>query len=242
VERIAVPRCAAVITVSDGIAQRLRDLYRLPSTPTVVRNVSALMPGGEPGLRAQLGIGAEAPLVLHQGAPAPARGCEVLVDAVARLDGVRLAFLGDPEPGYGQQLAARIAALSVEDRIVMLPSVPLERLLSWTAEADVGVTLLQDTCENHRLALPNKLFEYIAAGVPVVASALPECAQLIAEYEIGWCVTPDDVAGLSAALAAALAARDDGELRARLGRAAAELRWDVERERLVELYAGLAEG
>ena len=47
-----------------------------------------------------------------------------------------------------------------------LPSVPLEELLAHTAQADVGVTLLQDTCQNHRLAPPNKLFEYIAAGIP----------------------------------------------------------------------------
>jgi glycosyltransferase involved in cell wall biosynthesis len=242
VERTVVPRCAAVITVSDGIARRLRDLYGLPVTPTVVRNVSALTPGGEPGLRDRLGIGADVPLVLHQGAPAPARGCDVLVEAVARLEGVRLAFLGDPEPGYGQELAERIAALSVQDRVAMLPSVPLERLLAYTAEADVGVTLLQDTCENHRLALPNKLFEYIAAGVPVVASALPECARLIGDYGIGWCVSPDDIAGLSSALEAAIAARGDPALRSRLETAAAELRWDVEQDRLLELYARLDDG
>ena len=44
----------------------------------------------------------------------------------------------------------------------------------------MGVTLLQDTCENHRLALPNKVFEYIAAGIPVIASALPETKRLVA--------------------------------------------------------------
>ena len=69
---------------------------------------------------------------------------------------------------------------------------PLPELLANTAEADVGVTLLQDTCENHRLALPNKLFEYIAAGVPVVASALPETQRLIESRGIGWCSTPED--------------------------------------------------
>ena len=74
--------------------------------------------------------------------------------------------------------------------MTLLPSVSLDDLLAHTAEADVGVTLLQDTCENHRLALPNKLFEYIAAEVPVVASALPEVQRLIDAYGIGWCVAP----------------------------------------------------
>ncbi len=124
----------------------------------------------------------------------------------------------------------------------MLPSVPLAELLAHTAEADVGVTLLQDTCENHRLALPNKLFEYVAAGVPVVASALPETERLISRYGIGWCVTPGDPDALAAALAEALAQRGNPALRQRLSRAAAELTWSREQRGLLGLYDELARG
>jgi glycosyltransferase involved in cell wall biosynthesis len=239
-ERLAVPRCGAVLTVSEGIAARLRQRYRLARTPTVVRNVTALGAGGTGGLRLSLGIGPDTPLVLHQGAPAPGRGCEVLLDAVARLPGVRLAFLGDPEPGYGEALRRAVRRRGLHDRVTLLPSVPLERLLAHTAEADVGVTLLQDTCENHRLALPNKLFEYIAARVPVLASALPETRALVERLGVGWCVPPDDPAALAKALGLALRRRADPELRARLERAARELTWEREQRRLVGLYAELA--
>jgi glycosyltransferase involved in cell wall biosynthesis len=242
IERIIVPRCLAVITVSDGIAQKLRERYRLPRTPTVVRNVSALEVSGDGGLRTGLGLAVDAPLVLHQGAPAPGRGCEVLVKAVAGLKGVNLAFLGDPEPGYGAQLTALIEEMGLVDRVVLLPSVPLSELLAHTTEADVGVSLLQDSCENHRLALPNKLFEYIAAGVPVVASALPEMRRLIDEFGVGWCVTPDDPVAVGTGLQIALeAARGDEGLHERLRTASAQLRWTVERERLLELYSELAD-
>jgi len=240
IERIVVPRCAAVITVSDGIAARLRERYRLPCTPTVVRNVSALQAHGEGGLRRRIGLDVDAPLVLHQGAPAPARGCEVLLGALARLPGVHLAFLGDPEPGYGETLRAAIVAHGVGDRVALLPNVPLAELLAHTAEADVGVTLLQDTCENHRLALPNKLFEYIAAGVPVVAADLPETRRLIERYRVGWCAPPEDPAALADALALALAHCGDGELERRLAVAARELCWAREQKRLLALYSGLA--
>jgi glycosyltransferase involved in cell wall biosynthesis len=239
-ERVAVRRCAAVITVSDGIAERLRRRYRLPRTPTVVRNVTALRPSGAGRLRLSLGIDAATPLVLHQGAPAPARGCELLLDALGRLPGVRLAFLGDPEPGYAATLREAVRERRLHDRVTLLPNVPLERLLAYTAEADVGVTLLQDTCENHRLALPNKLFEYIAAGVPVVASALPETRALVERHGVGWCVPPGDSAALADALALALRRREDVELRARLRRAAEELNWEREQQRLVGLYERLA--
>jgi glycosyltransferase involved in cell wall biosynthesis len=242
IERLVVPRCAAVITVSDGIAERLRLRYGLRSTPTVVRNVTALRPSGSGGLRARLGIEAHTPLILHQGAPAPDRGCEVLTAAAALLPDVHLAFLGDPEPGYAAVLRREIEARGVQDRVTLLPSVPLEELLAHTAEADVGVTLLQDTCENHRLALPNKLFEYLAAGVPVVASDLPEIRRLVQEHGVGWCVPPDDPAALANALRGALAQRADSALRERLADSAAELSWPREQRRLVGLYARLAAG
>ena len=240
IERAVIPRCAAVITVSDGIAARLRERYRLSATPTVVRNVSALEANGTGALRLSLGLGPEVPLVLHQGAPAPDRGCEALVAAAALLDDVHVVFLGDPEPGYGEGLSELIRRRGVGDRVTLLPSVSLDDLLAHTAEADVGVTLLQDTCENHRLALPNKVFEYIAAEVPVVASALPEVQRLIDVYGIGWCVAPGDPVELAQALSRGLNARHDPELAGRLARASAELRWSLEQTRLLELYAELA--
>jgi glycosyltransferase involved in cell wall biosynthesis len=238
-ERAIVPRCAAVITVSDGIARRLAERYRLRSPATVVRNVTALHVSGPGGLRARIGIGPEVPLVLHQGAPAPARGCEAMLDAVVQLPEIRFVFLGDPEPGYGEVLAVAIEARGLGSRVTMLPSVPLETLLANTAEADVGITLLEDSCENHRLALPNKLFEYIAAGIPVIASDLPELRMLVTRYGIGWTVAEPVADRLPAAIAGALDARGDQKLAERLRRAAAELNWDRERVRLTELYRGL---
>jgi glycosyltransferase involved in cell wall biosynthesis len=240
VERFVLPRCDAVITVSDGIAQRLRERYRLAADPTVVRNVCELELSGEGGLRAELGLDADAPLILHQGAPAPARGCEVMIAAMTRLPGVHLAFLGDATDGYSEKLRRLAQAANVADRVTLLGSVPLPELLAHTAEADVGVTLLQDTCENHRLALPNKLFEYIAAGVPVVASGLPETRRLVEGYGVGWCARPDDPAALAGVLGLALGHRHDLALKERLHRAAQALRWSLELQRLLTLYKRLA--
>jgi glycosyltransferase involved in cell wall biosynthesis len=229
-----------VITVSDGIAERLRRRYHLPRTPTVVRNVTALSRRGPGGLRMLIGIDRSTPLILHQGAPAPDRGCELLLAALKQLPGTHLAFLGDPEPGYATALRGVVREHDLQERVTMLASVPLEQLLAHTAEADVGVTLLQDTCENHRLALPNKLFEYIAAGVPVVASALPETRALIERYGVGWCVAPGDASALAETLDLALRRHGDVELRERLARAAEDLSWEHEQQRLLALYGRLA--
>ena len=237
IEAVAVPRCRRVITVSDGIADRLRERYGLARRPSVVRNVSALHANGRPArLRERLGLEPGARLVLHQGAPATGRGGETLIRALARLDpAVRLVFLGTGEPGMAERLHALAGEVGVAERVRFLPSLPLGDLLSATAEADVGVSLLQDTCENHRLALPNKVFDYIAAGVPVVASDLPELRGLIRGYGVGWTAQPDDPVDVARALERALGPTPAG-LKARLAAAHGALNWGREQERLLATY------
>lgn len=236
VERLFVPRADAVITVSDGIAARLREIYRLRRPPVVVRNTADPAGSAEgPGLRSELGLDPATPLVLHQGAPARDRGCFALAQAVEQLDGVHLVFLGEGQPEFMAQLRA-----GSNGRVHFVPARPPEQLLAATAEADVGVTLLEDVSENHRLALPNKVFEYVAAGIPVVASDLPELRSLVQRYGIGELVDPADPASVAAGIRAALAQpRADA-----IAAAARELSWDLEQRALLDLYAelGTSEG
>ena len=243
IERLVLPRCAAVIAVSDGIADVLQRRYRLRRRPVVLRNVSDLEPTGrDMGLRAGLGISEDAFVVLHQGAPAPSRGCDVIVSALALSDeDVHLVFLGDAEDGYGRTLRSLIAASGLEHRVHLTPAVALEELLDHTAEADVGMTLLQDTCLNHRLALPNKLFEYLAAGLPVIGADLPEVRALVERHGVGWTASPTDPSAVAAAIDSARTNRGDPELAERVDSAHAGLRWAVESERLLSLYRALPE-
>ena len=240
-ERIGAPRADATITVSEGIAARLQQRYRLRRPPAVVRNLPDLPPPGAvrtPDLRGELGIG-DAPLVLHQGAVAPGRGCEVLLEAVGRLPEAHLLFLGAEGP-HAARLGSLAAARGLAGRTHLLGPVPPGALLSHTAQADVGVSLLQDTCENHRLALPNKLFEYVAAGLPVVVSDLPEAARLVRQRGIGRCAVPDDPRSVAAALRDTLSGQDDPAMRKRLASAAIELSWGREKRQLLEVYDAIA--
>jgi glycosyltransferase involved in cell wall biosynthesis/SAM-dependent methyltransferase len=231
IERLALPRCAAVITVSDGIAEALRGRYALPATPAVVRNVADVRAEPPPPAEGEA-------IVLHQGSAADGRGADVLVRAMAGVPEARLVLLGASEAERGPLL--RLAReCGVEGRVEALPALPVEELLAFTARAAVGVTLLQDTCENHRLALPNKAFEYLAAGVPVLAADLPELRRLVRGEGIGWTVDPASPDAVAEGLRRALAGRADPALRERLAGARRRLRWDVERERLLDVYRGL---
>ena len=205
----------------------------------MVRNLPDLPPPGDAradDLRASLGVGT-APLVLHHGAAAQDRGGESLIRSLAQLDSAHLLFLG-AEGGYADDLRALSAQLGLGQRVHFRAPVPLAELLSYSAQADVGVTLLEDTCENHRLALPNKAFEYIAAGLPVVASDLPELRRLVDQFGIGWTADPADPASIAAAIRSALESRDDAALRERLAAAAEQLSWRREQDRLIGLYSG----
>jgi glycosyltransferase involved in cell wall biosynthesis len=238
IERLLIGRCDGVITVSDGIAERLQDRYGLKQLPTVVRNVPDLPPPGEaPDLREQMGIG-DAPLVLHQGAVADGRGGGNLIRAVAEMDSAHLLFLG-ADGAFADGLRELGRGAGLDGRLHFHPPVPLAELLSYTSQADVGVSLLEDTCENHRLALPNKLFEYLAANLPVVVSDLPEMRRLVTERGVGWVTNPGDPDDIARVLTEALADRDDAALHERVQAAAAELNWPHERARLTDLYAKL---
>jgi len=241
-ERALMPRCDAVVTVSQNIADRLAQRYRLACPPAVVRNVSALTTGGVAAspLRAAIGATPSEPVLLHQGAAGPDRGDGELVRALAHVDGARLVFLGHENDADRRRLERIAAEVGVGPRLSFLPVVALGELLDWTRGADVGLSLLQVDCENHRLTLPNKVFEYVAAGLPIVASRSPALQALVAAHGIGWTVDPTDPVDVARGMRAAIAARDDGQLSARLRLAARELTWDRERERLLEAYAGLS--
>jgi glycosyltransferase involved in cell wall biosynthesis len=238
IERLLIRRCDAVITVSDGIAERLQERYRLERRPTVVRNVPDLPPPGEaPDLRERMGIG-DSPLVLHQGAVAAGRGADNLVRALPRMDSAQLLFLG-VEGAYAEELGRLADELEVGGRTHFHPPVALVELLSYTHQADIGVSLLEDSCENHRLALPNKLFEYLAADLPVVVSDLPEMRRLVTGRGVGWVTDSGDPADIARVLEEALRSRDDPALHERVRAAAAELNWPHERSRLTALYEKL---
>lgn len=197
VESRYIRRAAVVFTVSDGIADHLASTYSIPR-PIVVYNVPVIRtPVKQASLRAAAHISTET-LILHLGQLRPYRGLELLVDAMRDVEGGILVFLGDgPIKGSLEQ---HVIDWGIEGRVRFMDPVPPDEVVVYARSADIGVTLLEDVCLNHRLALPNKLFEYLTAGLPVIASDLPEIRKVVRGWDVGQVVRPADRADLIAAL------------------------------------------
>lgn len=224
-ERRIVARADAVLTVSDGIAARLG---RWRATPvTVVRNTFPLL--SAPDELAQL---PERPRgVVYAGRIGAARDIETLLDAAAGL-GLETLLMGNADRAYLPKLRGFDANVRIE------PARPVDEVDPVLRRVGISMVTLTDTCENHRLALPNKVFHAVRAGVPVVAADLPELRRLVTSYGIGALYRPGDAASLREALAAVTA--DYPALCGRVRRARAELTWDQDAKELVKVYDALA--
>jgi glycosyltransferase involved in cell wall biosynthesis len=134
-------------------------------------------------------------IVVHNGQVRKGRGCENLAAAFKYLPASSLVFMGNGP--LLQTILDRAELEGYRDRIHALDPVPPNQVIAATATADLGATMLEDSCLNHRFALPNKLFEYASAGIPVLGSDLPEISSKIKSANIGTTVNPDSTQAIS---------------------------------------------
>jgi glycosyltransferase involved in cell wall biosynthesis len=210
-------RAHAVITVSEPLARELAVELRLDRRPLVVLNAPPREEVDEPRP-------SDGPLrAVYQGAAAPGRPLEDLWDAVAAADSVELTVRVagvDPEA-----LRREVAQRGLEGRVRVAEPVPPDRLVAALAGHDVGVIFNRPRAGHFQVALPNRLFEYMMAGLAVVAPRLLAVAEIVESERVGITYEPGSPSALGAALAELAA---DRERAAALGRRA--------RERAVERY------
>lgn len=239
-EARSIPKAAAVITVSDGHAEVLKERFGV--TPIVVANCPPLQhPSDRGALRRDLGLPPETVVVLYQGAILLGRAVDELVDAVARVPSIHLVVQGTGE--YEPVMRRRVGELGIDDRVTFMGQVPYERLFDLTCGADIGTLFLDGVTLNHRLAWPNRLFMYLMAGIPIAATDLPGVVRVMAPPETGLLAPAGDVDAMAEILARLAS---DPEMRREMGsrgRALAEQRynWEHEERKLLDVYRSLSE-
>jgi glycosyltransferase involved in cell wall biosynthesis len=237
-------RAFVLVTVNEGYADVLRRRIR-PRRLIIVRNCPPRWeppPEGSSPLRMAVGVSASQPLVLYHGLFAPNRGIEELVEAmlVPGLEVMHVALLGFGSTRPELERLAQDPRL--QGRLHVLEAVPPDEVLSWVSGADVDVMALQRSSVNHWLCTPNKLWESLAAGVPVVVSEFPVMRRIVLDDpagSLGRVCDPTRPASIAAAIRSIveLSREDRVALRTRCLQAAHERwNWEIESSRLVDVY------
>jgi len=176
------PRLDKIYTVNGSIAERYSTKYR--KQISVVRNISPQWHGSAPKSREALGLPADKSVVIFQGAGINIdRGAEEAVLAMEHIQGAILLFIGDGD--ILPQLKTLVQKHSLEEKVWFLGKMPYAEMMNYTRYADIGLTLDKDTNLNYRFSLPNKVFDYMHAGTPILASGVVEVRKIVEKYSIG---------------------------------------------------------
>jgi glycogen(starch) synthase len=241
-ERRWAARCDAVITVNDSYADILRASLRIPRPP-IVRNTPSRYTRPDPApdrIRELLGLPRSTRIVLYQGAVMTERGVEQGMDAILEVPDAVFVTMG-----YGGRRDAIIKTASSEpyrDKVRVIDPVPPQDLLDWTSSADVMLMAIQPTTLNHRYTTPNKLWEAIAAGIPIVASDLDGMAGVINEIGCGVLVDGTDPASIARGIRQILDAAPEevaGMKERALAAAATKYNWEAQVGTLLAIYEQL---
>ncbi len=235
VERWIFPKLKNVFTVNQSISDWYFDKYKV--RPLVVRN----MPRKSgitvtPATQAELELPENKKILILQGAGINVdRGSEELVTAMKYLDDVVLLIVGSGD--VISCLKEMVEKEKLHDRVILTGKVPQEKLQRYTMLADLGVTLDKPTNINYRLSLPNKIFDYIRAGIPVLCSDLPEVARIVRDYKVGVVADSFDPQVLAKTISAALNSTEYNNWKLNTQKAAEELCWETDEAHLNKVYS-----
>jgi glycosyltransferase involved in cell wall biosynthesis len=231
IERWIFPKLQTIITVNGSIAIAYRERYG--KALHVVRNIPMRRELGPLPSRAALDLPEDKFILVMQGAGINVeRGAEEAVLAMKKLPDCLLFIIGGGDAWPVLQRMVKEHAL--EDRVRLVGKMPYERMMDFTRNADLGLTLDKDSNLNYRFSLPNKLFDYLHAEIPVLATDLPEVAALVRHYDAGIVIPAPDPARIATEVKVLMRdARHLAHLRANATFAARELDGEQEMNKLL---------
>ncbi|WP_116645215.1 glycosyltransferase family 4 protein [Salinivibrio sp. HTSP] len=222
----------AVITVSDSIANEYSKLYNI-TKPHLVLNCPTYHEQKKRNLfRDKLDIRADQKIFLYQGGLSKGRGIELLLEAFSELDSDKnvLVFMGyGPLEGFIREKEQQ------QSTILFHKAVSPDVLLDYTSSADYGVSFIEDSCLSYRYCLPNKMFEYLMAGLPVLTSNLFEMKRLVEIEGIGIVAEENTVEGVRKAVESSLD-QDYDVIQRNVFSARKKYCWEDQEKVLKEIY------
>jgi glycosyltransferase involved in cell wall biosynthesis len=238
IELLFISKVDEVITVCEGIAQELKERYRLEKKVHVVRNFSdppVLKTASTPP-EFESFVQNHPYTLLYQGYVHRGRGLDQALEALVGMPTWGLVICGDGT--YRSNLEKKAVELHVDEQILFLGQLDHDQLFEVSKRCDLGLCMIEPVSLSYYYALPNKLIEYVQAGIPVVGSDLPEIRRLVNDYGLGFILKEDQY--LKDLMLQIDTIRQNIKLNESIFNAAQSLNWSTEKHRLLEVYQSIS--
>ena len=234
IERWIFPKLKYIFTVNQSIAKLYKEEY--DKDLQILRNIPHKLQLKTLKSKSELDIPEDKDIIITQGAGINMdRGIEEAVEAMQYLENVCLMIIGNGD--VIPKLKKRVMELKLENSIIFKGRMPYHEMMQYTQHAQLGLTLDKDTNINYRFSLPNKLFDYIHAGIPILATRIIEVEKIIKKYNIGLFIDNHEPKHIAKQIRSALENEKlKAEWRLNINLAANELHWGFEEKVLKEMY------
>ena len=239
IERLLCKKADVVCAADEHRAEIMKRWYRITDI-TVLRNVPYLYPKCRSNrLKISLNLNDNYVLLVYVGLISLWRGIEESIQTLRHLDtNIGLAIIGMGADRYIDTLKELAVKCEVSDRVFFLPPVPNEDVVPLTSGADISLALIQNKSLSYYYAAPNKLYESLTAGIPVVASDFPEMRRVLANSKSGVLVDPANLNEIADAIKWILGGDRYAKLSQNAKSAAErEYNWEKEEQKLFEIVA-----
>jgi glycosyltransferase involved in cell wall biosynthesis len=233
IEKIFVPGVALGITVCGSIAAIYKEKYGVDFF--VVRNAPLTGRLSDTELN---DAGAAEFTILYQGAVNVGRGLEAMVEAMQWLPGCRLVIVGDGD--ITGEIKALVQSMNLQSRVSFEGKKPFSELPQYMKSASLGLVLLENMGLNYYYSLPNRLFDFIQAGLPILASDFPEMLAIVRGYDVGVCVNGLDPQVIAATISSIASDRQQMDRwKKNMAVAARDLTWENEFKSVESMFLSM---
>jgi glycosyltransferase involved in cell wall biosynthesis len=229
IEKYILPKVKRAYTVSDSIALYYKKKYN--SNFKVIRNVPLQIKNSSMG---EFPFNIEnKKIILYQGALNKGRGIELIIDTIKFIENAIFVIIGNGDIEYN--LKKKVEYLNLQNKVKFIAKITPTELKKLTPLADLGISSEENLGLNYNYALPNKLFDYIQAQIPVLVSNLDEMKQIVLKYKVGEIIIDKKPKALAKQIYAILL---NGKYyySQQLKKASKDLCWENEEKKLIEIF------
>lgn len=226
IENAIIPKLTNCYTVCQSISDYYNDKYN--TRFKVIKNLPIKSEFSE-----KKTVKNEDKKIIYQGALNLGRGIELMIQSMQYLDNTQFIIVGDGD--ISKKLKQQVEELKLQNKVQFLGRKSPEELKKITLQATIGISFEEDLGLNYRYALPNKIFDYIHAEIPILVSDLPEMKRVIIDYSVGEILTERE----PKLIAQQIQKIFKNDYQEALIKAKNELNWSTEKEKIKTIFQSL---